>query len=114
MTRGSVVLADGTTAIHARYLESLDAVTARLSNEYAEWIGEHDDPRGVPVFRFGAFHRLREASSYADALARLGADVRWIVVKPGTETKAAKTKPAKTKPAKTKPAKTKPAKSRRS
>jgi hypothetical protein len=81
MTKKVVVLADKSTAIHTKYLEGLDAVSRRLSSEYASWIAEHDDSRGVPVFRFGVSHRLRDATSYAEALAHLGEDVRWIVPK---------------------------------
>ncbi len=101
MTRGVVVLADETVAIHAKYLEGLDAVATRLSNEYAPWIAEHDDPRGVPVFRMGVLHRVQGASSYEDALVRLGEDVRWIVVRLEKEPATAKKKNAAPKKAAT-------------
>jgi hypothetical protein len=93
VAQGFLVFADKSTAIHAKYIESLDAVATRLSNEYAPWIAEHDDARGIPVFKWGVFHRLEGASSYNDALHRLGKDVRWI--SPGTRKMASK-KVAKT------------------
>jgi hypothetical protein len=78
LAKGSVVLGDGSLAIHAKYLESLAAVEKRLRGDYAPWLGEHNDARGVPVFRWGVFHRIEGAHSYDDALRRLGQDVRWI------------------------------------
>jgi hypothetical protein len=94
-----VVLADKSTAIHGKCMEALDAVTTRLSNEYASWIAEHDDSRGVPVFKWGVFHRVEGASSYDDALQRLGKDVRWIG--PGGSAPRATRKTASKKAAKT-------------
>lgn len=84
MARGTAILADKSTAIHGKYMETLDDVSTRLANEYAPWIAEHDDPRGVPVFRYGAFHHVEAASSYADAVTRLGDQLRWLVVKTKT------------------------------
>lgn len=84
LARGTAILADESTMIHGKYMETLDDVSARLANEYAPWIAEHDDPRGVPVFRYGACHHVEAASSYADAVTRLGDQVRWLVVKTKT------------------------------
>lgn len=76
-----LTLPDGATAVHGVNLEDLDSLAWRLADVCPAWTSEHDDPRGVPAFSAEALGRVRDAASYEDALARLGADVHWVVPK---------------------------------
>ncbi len=78
-----IVLSDKSTAIYVVDYGSLDDMSWRLSSEtqYAHWVAQHSDARGVPVFSSEHLKKVRGARSYDAALKVLGEHVRWITPK---------------------------------
>lgn len=73
-------LADGTWVVSTTRAghDAAEMVALSLGEECADWVAEHDDPRGVPVFMSPALDGIRDAQSYAEALARLGEAAQFV------------------------------------
>lgn len=72
-------LDDGSTALHTFVpLASRDALVSELAGPRAEWVAEHDDPRGVPTFVSAHLDDLTDVTSYEDVLERLGDHVTFV------------------------------------
>jgi hypothetical protein len=73
-------LADGALVVHTDRggSEGAEMVALALGESLQEWVSEHTDARGVPVFMSPQLHLVDDATSYDDALRRLGDHVRFV------------------------------------
>lgn len=76
-----VELPDRSTIVFTVMAADVDDLSWRLAEEYASWITEHEDPRGVPMFGAQHLDRVRGAKSYAAALRALGDAVTFLIPK---------------------------------
>jgi len=84
----SVALPDGATFVHTTdLLTSADDAAFKLAEDYAAWVDEHDDPRGVPCFGASHADKVKRATSYEAALEELGSDVTFVTPR-GLEARA--------------------------
>lgn len=73
-------LGDGSVALQTYVpLASSAELLAELRGARAEWIAKHADPRGVPTFSSAHLDDLEDVKDYADVLARLGDEVKFLV-----------------------------------
>jgi hypothetical protein len=79
-TSETFTLPDGTVVVHTDRGggDKEEMVALALGEVRDTWAEEHVDPRGVPVFSSNDLDEVRHASSYDDALARLGARVTFV------------------------------------
>lgn len=74
-------LPDGAALLHSTWtMAQRHDLFAVLTTCHEEWLGEHDDPRGIPVLRASQLDIARAASSYDDAIYMLGSDITWMPV----------------------------------
>lgn len=73
-------LADGTWVVSTTRAgsDAAEMVALALGEEVPDWVAEHDDPRGVPVFMSNALDMVRDAKTYDEALSRLGEAVQFV------------------------------------
>lgn len=69
-------LEDGTAVIES--LHTPELLVADLGGRSAEWIVEHQDERGIPTFPVERLDDILDASSYDEALSKLGEDVCFV------------------------------------
>lgn len=69
-------LDDGTAVIES--LHTPELLAADLGGRAAEWITEHQDERGIPTFPAERLDDILDATSYDEALTRLGDDVSFV------------------------------------
>lgn len=55
-----------------------EMIALALGEKLAEWVSDHADPRGVPCFRSTDLDAIASATSYDDAIARLGDRIEWV------------------------------------
>jgi hypothetical protein len=79
----SFVLADGTVVVHTDRGgdDKEEMVALALGEARGLWADLHTDARGVPVFSSNDLELVRDAASYEEALARVGAGVTFVVPK---------------------------------
>jgi hypothetical protein len=72
-------LRDGTAIIYTAWTVATRAsIMQTIRDEFPEWLTEHGDLRGVPMFSSSQMELVRTAVSYEDALFLLGDDATFL------------------------------------
>jgi hypothetical protein len=72
-------LADGTHVIvTTRFLPDWETLAMSLGEEWASWLSEHQDARGVRLFPFTSLDAVLAGNTYERAIEATGPSARWV------------------------------------